>query len=300
MVVAMQLSFIIPVHNAEKTLRSCLDSILSLKLDPAEREILVVNNGSTDLSAEILSEYDEVYTLTYAWASRSKARNTGAMHARGKWCVFVDADVELEASWAQEMMAAISQNQAQVFHGPIIPANTDGQEGLNRYRYHLAHEKTGGTFSLYFINVRESPMINSAVCVYERKLFYELGGFDEALERHEDIDLSKRASLISTKFHYVAKARAFVHYHDQGWWSYAVRAFREGMTKVDYLAKWEQMLKGQPVTKGLKPQWDQYVLHKTIHLLIRVAGRLGGHLFRAPRFTPLDQKSRLQYIERPD
>jgi glycosyltransferase involved in cell wall biosynthesis len=301
---AMQLSFIIPVHNGEKTLRRCLDSILALDLDPGEREIIAVNNGSRDLTSAILASYPEVQTLTFDWASRSRARNTGAVTARGQWCVFIDSDVELEADWAQVMLSEMQNQSALIYQGPIIPANTDGQNTLNRYRYHIANETTGGKFSLLFINVRESPMVNSAACVYQREIFYQLGGFDELLERHEDIDLSKRANLKGIDIHYVADARAHVHYHGNGWWAYWLRAYAEGVTKIDYLAKWEQVFMAQKQNFALPqkqfPKFDGYFLPRGIHFALRALGRVIGNMMRKPRFTPLEQHIKLQYTEHPD
>jgi glycosyltransferase involved in cell wall biosynthesis len=275
-----------------------------LDLDVAQREIIVVNNGSRDQTESIARQVAGVEVLTFPWANRSRARNEGAKRAQGQWLAFIDADVELDSAWAKEMLTATKSNPALIYQGPIIPANTDGQESLNHYRYQLAFENTHGKFSLLFIEARESPMVNSAACLYQRELFLALGGFDELLERHEDIDLSKRASLLNIAIDYVPEARALVHYHDQGWPAYWSRAFVEGTTKIDYFAKWEGKLGRQrlDIEAGAK-QWfkfDRFRLLKFIHYGLRALGRVIGHLSRTPRFTPLEKTTRLQCIERPD
>ena len=90
----MSLSIIIPVHNTEKYLTECLDSVLP-EIN-AEDEIILVENGSTDHSWEICQKYTEKYNAVKAvqigTAGVSKARNQGIRLAKGEWITFLDAD----------------------------------------------------------------------------------------------------------------------------------------------------------------------------------------------------------------
>ncbi len=88
------ISVIVPVYNTAPWLRRCLDSICSQSYH--NLEILCINDGSTDNSAEILEEYAakdaRIKLFTQANAGLSAARNTGLEHATGEWVTGVDSD----------------------------------------------------------------------------------------------------------------------------------------------------------------------------------------------------------------
>lgn len=88
------ISVIVPVYNTAPWLRRCLDSICSQNYH--NLEILCINDGSTDNSAEILEEYAakdaRIKVFTQENAGLSAARNTGLEHASGEWITGVDSD----------------------------------------------------------------------------------------------------------------------------------------------------------------------------------------------------------------
>ncbi|GEM_PF-2129223 len=87
------ISFIIPAHNAEKTIEDTVRSIRRLK---TPYEILAVENGSSDGTAKVLEALKgEDLTVLRSETGVSRARNTGLMQARGEWVAFADADDEI-------------------------------------------------------------------------------------------------------------------------------------------------------------------------------------------------------------
>lgn len=90
----MKVSIIIPVYNAEQFLSRCLDSILRQTID--EKEIICVDDGSTDCSMDILRKYerenDNFYVLTQERQYAGVARNYGLSVAKGEYIHFMDAD----------------------------------------------------------------------------------------------------------------------------------------------------------------------------------------------------------------
>lgn len=88
------LSVIIPVYNAERTLRECVDSVL--QQDVKDFELILVDDGSKDASPVICDEYaskdNRVRVIHQQNAGVSVARNSGLEIAQGKWITFVDAD----------------------------------------------------------------------------------------------------------------------------------------------------------------------------------------------------------------
>lgn len=86
----MQLSVIVPVYNMEKFLPRCLDSLLRQGMEVGEWEVICVNDGSTDGSANILAGYeaknpDIFKVITQENKGISAARNTGTAMARGEY-----------------------------------------------------------------------------------------------------------------------------------------------------------------------------------------------------------------------
>lgn len=101
-------SVIVPVHNGEKTLRRCVDSILlSTEKDI---EVILVENGSSDQTLNICRSYSDklnnVRTVVADITGLSHARNVGMGIAKGKWISFIDADDYIHPSmlaWLREV-----------------------------------------------------------------------------------------------------------------------------------------------------------------------------------------------------
>lgn len=89
-----KVSVVIPVRNAAKFLRACLDAVLMQTL--RDLEVICVDDGSTDASPRFLTEYAEkdsrVKVLTSSGGGAGTARNVGLAAASGEWLHFVDAD----------------------------------------------------------------------------------------------------------------------------------------------------------------------------------------------------------------
>ena len=111
-----KISIIIPVYNAEKYIRRCLDSILN-SLGKIKGEIFVVNNNSTDNSPLILKEYAKNYpkiitVLDCKTVGASAARNMGATKAKGEYLWFIDADDEISQDAIPELLKEAGRKNA--------------------------------------------------------------------------------------------------------------------------------------------------------------------------------------------
>lgn len=110
------ISVIIPVYNTAEFLSRCLDSILNNSYH--NLEVICVNDGSTDNSAQILSEYEEkdprVIIINQKNAGVSAARNAGLDLARGKFVTFVDSDDWIHRSFFEVLHNGILANNASV------------------------------------------------------------------------------------------------------------------------------------------------------------------------------------------
>lgn len=91
----MKVSIIVPVYNAEKFLPQCLDSLVNQSLD--DYEVILINDGSKDSSAEIIEQYKNKYpqiinAVTVQNGGQGRARNIGMKMAKGKYLGFADSD----------------------------------------------------------------------------------------------------------------------------------------------------------------------------------------------------------------
>lgn len=94
------LSFIIPLYNSAQWLPKCLNSVLNQDIPESELEIICVNDGSPDNSAdiarEIANDHPSIIVIDQENQGPSGARNTGMRHATGKYLCFVDPDDYVE------------------------------------------------------------------------------------------------------------------------------------------------------------------------------------------------------------
>ena len=81
-------SIIIPVYNSEFYIKRCLDSVANIK----NAEIIVINDGSTDNTLEILKGYKNIKIINNENYGVSHSRNCGIKEATGKYIMFVDSD----------------------------------------------------------------------------------------------------------------------------------------------------------------------------------------------------------------
>lgn len=95
----IRVSVIIPVYNVENYIRKCLDSIVGQHFDKNTLQVILINDGSTDSSAEICAEYCEKYDYFELYnvenGGQARARNIGIDIAKGKYIAYLDSDDSL-------------------------------------------------------------------------------------------------------------------------------------------------------------------------------------------------------------
>lgn len=132
---------IISAYNSEKTLRRTLDSATRQGLDENELEILVIDNGSTDGTADVLKEFKKT-----KWASLkiisieknigvSAARNRGIQNAIGEYLTFCDSDDEIIDGSYAEMYFLAKNKDADVVVGNYYDVWSDGTIVLNEFNH---------------------------------------------------------------------------------------------------------------------------------------------------------------------
>lgn len=110
----MKLSIIIPTYNVEKYIAKCIYSFVNQDVPPNEYEIIVVNDGTKDNSANIASEiakgYSNITIVNQENQGLSGARNTGLQRAKGDYVWFVDSDDYIEENSLSRIFGHLKEN----------------------------------------------------------------------------------------------------------------------------------------------------------------------------------------------
>lgn len=141
-----KVSVIVPVYNKEKYLQECIDSILGQTLD--DKEVIFVDDGSTDSSPEILKEaaesHDNVKIITQENQYAGVARNNGLLAASGEYIHFMDADDFAEPEQLELMYEKAVEDDADICICNIIDYNDQtglAKESKISLNYELLPEK---------------------------------------------------------------------------------------------------------------------------------------------------------------
>lgn len=174
-------SIIIPVKNEENNIGKCLDSLKRMVVKDVEIEIIVVDNGSTDNTCNIINKYSDVLLLHVPGAHVSALRNYAARLASGELLAFVDADCVVESFWIENAIPHFSNEEVGIV-GAMAIAPDDAnlvQLAWNSFRT----RKKG---------IRQVGWINSMNMFVQKDVFFEFHGFNEKLVTCEDVDLCYR------------------------------------------------------------------------------------------------------------
>lgn len=181
----MDYSVVIPAHNAALFIRQAIESVLKQSTPPSE--IVVVDDGSTDKTAEILRGMG-VRTLSLPSArGPSAARNLGAASTATAMIAFLDADDEWKPNHAELMLRALTESDA-VFCGSAAELFGD-QEGFCTASLPAHHP-----VDIRDVLLLDNPLIQSAVFV-RRDALVASGGYNEEMRLSEDYDLWHRIAL---------------------------------------------------------------------------------------------------------
>ncbi len=183
----INISVIIPVYNRENTISRAIDSVLNQTYKPLE--IIVVDDGSTDKTTEILKSYsDNIRVIRQNNNGVSSARNIGIKNSISEWIALLDSDDEWLPNKLQLEADYINENpEINILQTEEI-WNRNGKR-INPKKY---HKKISGNI---FKESLELCLVSPSTVIFSRSLFDEIGKFDETLPVCEDYDYWLRVSM---------------------------------------------------------------------------------------------------------
>jgi glycosyltransferase involved in cell wall biosynthesis len=200
----MKISVIIPVYNEEKHIKECLRSLLAQD-DYPEFEIIVVDDGSTDKTREILQEFaarQQIIFLKQNHLGSGHARNLGASLAGGEILVLVDADMSFTEGFLRDLVK------------PIIDGKSKGT--FSKEEYVANWDKKLARFWQYNRGIFENRMIPKDYPAHApifrailKSEFQKVHGYDTEIGYTDDWTLSRKSGYESD----VAENAKYYHYN---------------------------------------------------------------------------------------
>lgn len=195
-------SVIMPCYNASRFIGEAIRSVQSQTF--TDWELLVVDDGSIDNSAEIVQEYatrdPRIYLIQQPNSGACRARNNGIEYARGQYIKFLDADDVLDEHCLEAQIRQIEglkKNQ--------VPFGTYGRiddhsNRLSNYEFTEEMLSLLQKDAVAFTYFRWEILITCPL--HRKELLLQIGMFDENLPRHQETDLHFRLALAGVEFIY--------------------------------------------------------------------------------------------------
>jgi len=213
----MKVSIIIPVYNAEKYLEECINSAMNQTYP--DIEIIVVDDGSTDRSPEILKKYtNKIKIITKKQGGVASARNAGIKIATGDWIKLLDNDDVLYPNAVEDLIKeARNLDKAKtLLYGNAVNIDSDGNIIGDRI------EQNYNDLETFDFNVR---LLDNNVAgipstwLFHKSVMKKCGMFDE-VTLFDDFEYNLRCCLLhSCRLHLVQKkiAKYRVHANQLSW-----------------------------------------------------------------------------------
>jgi GT2 family glycosyltransferase len=218
------ISIIIPTFNGASRIGNCLDALLK-QMPGRDVDILVVNDGSTDNTAEVVGGYSGVRLINQRNAGPAAARNRGALEARGTLLLFTDDDCVPMPDWLDAILK------------PFDDPEVVGAKGI--YRTH--QKRLAARFVQIEYEDRYRLMahldcidfIDTYSAAFRRDRFLEMAGYDISfpVACAEDIELSYRMSAQGWKMKF-APAAIVYHTHPDTLTQYLKKKYKFAYWRV--------------------------------------------------------------------
>ncbi len=209
----MDFSFIIPIYNRPEELRELLYSFTQQDECETPYEIIVVEDGSTIPSEEVVKSFDlPIRYITQQNTGPGGARNRGADAAKGEWVIFLDSDAVLPNHYMVSLEQALRNSNCDLWGGPDR-AREDFTITQKAIDYSMTSFLTTGGIRGKKGSVDKfyPRTFNMGI---RRSLFVQLEGFRRGMRYGEDLDLSMRALEVGGKSELFE--RAWVYHKRRG------------------------------------------------------------------------------------
>lgn len=182
------ISIVIPLYNKERSIAKTLDCVLGQTWQ--DFEVVVVDDGSTDRSAEVVNRCTDprIRLISQKNAGVSAARNRGIAEARGEWVALLDADDEWEPDYlATQAALAAAYPECSVCATNYVFVSDDVSR-RNTILHKLPFDSEDGELTNYFdVAACSHPPIWTSATMARKEAFEAVGGFPLGVKSGEDL-----------------------------------------------------------------------------------------------------------------
>jgi len=251
-------SIIIPTFNGATRIGNCLDSLVK-QTAGRDIEILVVDDGSTDSTTNVVNSYSSIRLITQANAGPASARNRGALEAKGTILLFTDDDCVPMPDWLEAMLAPFNDPEVVGAKGIYRTHQKSLAARFVQIEYEDKYRLMAGLPSIDFIDTYSAA--------FRRERFLEMAGYDTSfpVACAEDIELSYRMSARGWKMKFVSAAIVY-HTHPDTLSRYLKKKYK--------FAFWRVLAVRKNPGKGVKDSHTPQIMK--LQLLLAPALLLGA------------------------
>lgn len=226
-------SIVVPTYNRCVGLNRLLRALIEQTYPRSRFEVVVVDDGSTDVTAEVIRTARVPYalrSLSQPNSGPSIARNHGVQESRGRLILFLDDDVVPMPRLIAAHVAAHGEADDLVVTGPMSPPPDDFPQSVwDRWDAAQLHKQYQAMLAGdYACTQRQFFTANASL---RRQMFLNAGGFDHEFRRAEDVELAWRLSGAGARFLFEPRAEV-LHYAERRFASWRQNAYDYGRYDV--------------------------------------------------------------------
>lgn len=263
------ISVVVPAHNAARTLGECLDSLKQQTMDASQVEIIVVDDGSTDETADVAAAAG-VRVIRQDRGRPAAARNAGIHAAHGHLICFTDADCAPAPDWLAQLTAPFTNPDIAGAKGVYATRQRELAARFVQIEYEDKYDLLRGQERIDFIDTYSAA--------YRRDVLLANDGFDEGFPYLEDQELSFRLAARAYQMVFCPQAVVY-HRHAASLIAYFRKKFIIGFWKAQVVRRFPE--------RGVRDSHTPQVMKVQMALIAAILALLGATLLTRWAALPL-------------
>ena len=213
-----KVSVIAPVYNAQEFIEKLLDSLIAQDYPSEKLEVIVVDNGSSDSTADIISRYQVTLLFEKNIQSSYAARNKGLEKASGDIIAFIDADCIAKKNWISNGVAHFQNSDADLVAGNVEFFYASDKPTATEIYDSVTHMQTQRT-------VKDGVAATANLFV-KREVFESVGLFNSNVKSGGDFQFTKSATTKGFSLEFASGA--IVNHPSRRYFQFMNKCFRTG------------------------------------------------------------------------